>query len=332
MRARKPQARFAMLSTAWSRTDPFWNVWGDDDPSWLRLKATADIGGLYPEDYLERERRALGETAFNQEYLGIPGGAGISPFGWQLYDRATLIRTPLVGGAPVFNSRPYNPGDVSTWPLFKPIIAHDVGRSRDRSTAVVGGNNPLGPRELGILEAHELPETLFGSARANALAAMDRKYNHNSLIVADLSNDATYGEILVQTFGKRVMGVHIGRYGDGTSFERRQTSHGPLQVYTVGRTFLIELLHREFESDLVRLGTSLDIRRGYEQLTKLDVDYRDGGTVYQCLSGWHDDLAISFAMLAWAAQHPHLQMWMRNIEAMHRPRPPQPKFNWLAVT
>jgi len=26
MRARRPQARFAMLSTAWSRTDPFWTV------------------------------------------------------------------------------------------------------------------------------------------------------------------------------------------------------------------------------------------------------------------------------------------------------------------
>ena len=42
MRARRPQARFAMLSTAWSRTDPFWTAWAGDDPSWLRLKATAD--------------------------------------------------------------------------------------------------------------------------------------------------------------------------------------------------------------------------------------------------------------------------------------------------
>src|SRR5438034_8100597 len=31
MRARRPQARLAMLSTAWSRGDPFWNVWADDD-------------------------------------------------------------------------------------------------------------------------------------------------------------------------------------------------------------------------------------------------------------------------------------------------------------
>ena len=42
MRARRPEARFAMLSTAWSRTDPFWTAWASDDPSWIRLKATAD--------------------------------------------------------------------------------------------------------------------------------------------------------------------------------------------------------------------------------------------------------------------------------------------------
>jgi hypothetical protein len=36
MRART-RARLVMLSTAWSRTDPFWNVWSNGDPSWIRL-------------------------------------------------------------------------------------------------------------------------------------------------------------------------------------------------------------------------------------------------------------------------------------------------------
>src|SRR5438067_794468 len=40
MRARKPHTRLAMLSTAWSRTDPFWTARAGDDPSWIRLKAT----------------------------------------------------------------------------------------------------------------------------------------------------------------------------------------------------------------------------------------------------------------------------------------------------
>ena len=54
----------------------------------------------------------------------------------------------------------YNPNDVNTWPGFKPlIIAHDVGRSYDRSTAVVGGNSPYGRRVLGIREAKSCRRT-----------------------------------------------------------------------------------------------------------------------------------------------------------------------------
>ena len=83
-------------------------------------------------------------------------------------------------------------GSKHTWPNFSPLlVAHDVGRSRDRSTAVIGGNCPAGPRLLGIKELEELPKGLYGSARASALAAIDRRYNHNAIIIADLSNDAT---------------------------------------------------------------------------------------------------------------------------------------------
>jgi hypothetical protein len=47
----------------------------------------------------------------------------------------------------------FNRDDVSTWPCFRPlIIAHDVGRRQDRSTAVIGGNGPFEPRLLGIRE------------------------------------------------------------------------------------------------------------------------------------------------------------------------------------
>ena len=89
----------------------------------------------------------------------------------------------------------YNPEDPTTWPRFNPlIIAHDVGRSRDRSTAVIGGNSPVPPRLLGITEFIEFPTGLYGSSRASALASIDRQYQNNALIVADLSNDETYGE------------------------------------------------------------------------------------------------------------------------------------------
>jgi hypothetical protein len=104
MRARRPEARFAMLSTAWSRTDPFWTAWSDDDPSWIRLQATAETAP-FSKEFLDKERRALGEHAFLREYYGIPMGEQASPFTWELYERATQSRPPLVRPGPAFEPR-----------------------------------------------------------------------------------------------------------------------------------------------------------------------------------------------------------------------------------
>ena len=112
----------------------------------------------------------------------------------------------------------YNRDDVNTWPGFKPlIIAHDVGRSHDRSTAVVGGNSPVWADACSeFSEIEELPQNLFGSARASALAGGRSPLpRRNALIVADLSNDPTYAEVLYETFGPRVIGLQITRHGDG---------------------------------------------------------------------------------------------------------------------
>jgi Terminase large subunit, T4likevirus-type, N-terminal len=330
MRARCPQARFAMLSTAWSRTDPFWTVWADDDPSWLRLKATADTVDIFSEQFLALERRALGDDGFRREYLGIPVGAQASPFSWDLYERATRILAPLVPQGPAFGPRLE---DVGSWPGFKPlIIAHDVGRSRDRSTAVVGGDSPCGQRLLGIRDVEELPQNLFGSSRASALAMIDRRNHSNALIVADLSFDPTYAEVLHENFGSRVIGLQISRHGDGMTFERRPVKHGAMLVYTIGRTHLLELFHTELQSDLVRFADGPQMRRAYEQLANLELELRDSGMVYSCPVGLHDDLGISCAMLAWAARHPHLETWMRNLHAAQRPRKRQPSFGWAAFT
>ena len=95
MRARRPQARLAMLSTAWNRSDPFWTASASDDPSFIRIKATADrcvICTRLPR----QERRALGEPAFKREYLGIPGGEAESPLTWELYEQAIYIHVPKV--------------------------------------------------------------------------------------------------------------------------------------------------------------------------------------------------------------------------------------------
>jgi hypothetical protein len=213
--------------------------------------------------------------------------------------------------------------DPTTWPSFRPlIIAHDVGRSRDRSTAVVGGNSPIPPRLLGIRELNELPAGLYGSGTASALLSIDRRYNHNALIVADLSNDPTYAEVLFETFRSRLIGLQISRHGDGTGCERRPVLDGSILVYTIGRSYLIELYHRELQSRLVRIVDSPMAQKAHAQLEALEVEYRDTGTVYRCLPGHHDDLGISCAMLAWAARHPHITTWCRTAQPVYRARRP----------
>jgi hypothetical protein len=102
------------------------------------------------------------------------------------------------------------------------------------------GNCPQGQRRLGIAELEELPQGLYGSARASALAAVDRRHNHNALIVADLSNDATYAEVLLETFGTRVIGLQISRSGDGLNIERRPVGTSVMFVYTKSALSLSE--------------------------------------------------------------------------------------------
>lgn len=102
-----------------------------------------------------------------------------------------------------------NLDDPTTWPMKIHLIAHDVGRTSDRSTAVVGGRCPFipGGRLLGVKQFVELPLGLCDSQLANELAAFDQTYNRDCLIFADLSNDASYAETLYDTFGRRVIGV-----------------------------------------------------------------------------------------------------------------------------
>jgi hypothetical protein len=219
----------------------------------------------------------------------------------------------------------FNPNDFKTWDCFRPlIIAHDVGRTRDRSTAVIGGLPAYNPNLIGIQHAYELRQGLYGSARASELAMIDRHYDSEGLIIADLSNDPTYAEVLHETFGPRVVGLHISRYGDGKNFERRQVKNSAMLVYTVGRSYLLELFHSLLQSGQVKIADRPTTRRAYEQLMALETEMRESGIVYTCPSGQHDDLGISCAMLAWAARHPDLQNWVRTVEIARRPRTPRP--------
>jgi hypothetical protein len=327
MRARCPQARFAMLSTAWKRTDPFWTPWKGDDANWLRLKATADMPGMpFTQQFLDQQRQILGEQDYNQEYLGIPGGGNASPFTWDHYERATGVYAPLVPPGSAF---PTVPDDPAHWPIKYPLITHDVGRTNDRSTAVVGGYSPLVPNELVVKEINELPQGYFGHQLAGALMDVDARYHHNAVIVPDLSNDASYAEVLFEAFGQRVVGVQIGASGDGTTIETRILKHGYVRVYRLGRSFLLDGLLQKFRAGQIRMIDGPMARKAYEQLNALEFERTEDRVRYICPPGQHDDLAMSLAMLAWAADHPDfMEVWVRPIEDRHRPKPKGPKYGW----
>jgi hypothetical protein len=314
MRARCRNARFVMISTAWSRTDQFWLAWSSDDQSWKRIKATIEeYPGIIRSDFLDKERRQ-GDDYFKREYLGIPSGGHVSPFTLELYERATqALVLP------------------QTFELLKPsIITHDVGRSKDRSTAVFGGRSPLAPDLVFTSDFTELRQGLYGTARANELAAVDRRLGGHNLIVADLSNDATYAEVLFDRFGDRLIGVQITRSGDGMDRQLWQVKTRFIPVYTIGRTYLLDLLHRTMSDNQLRIRHDAVAMQTYEQLMMLDIDVRETGIVYRCPPGRHDDLAISLAMLVWAAGHPHLPVWMRALEPRRSPKPAP--FGWGAFT
>jgi hypothetical protein len=154
----------------------------------------------------------------------------------------------------------------------------------------------------------------------------------DALIVADLSNDASYAEVLYETFGPRVIGLQISRYGDGMSFERRPVKYNAMLVYTIGRTYLLDLFHAQLQSDQVRIVDGPNSRGAYEQLAALETEMRDSGIVYSCPPGQHDDLGISCAMLAWAAQHPHGEFWVRTAHAARKVRKPRQAPSSLAWT
>jgi hypothetical protein len=335
MRARQPQARFAMLSTAWRRTDPFWTAWSSDNSNIMRLKATADSNDVpFTKQFLEEQLQLLGEQDFKQEYLGIPGGGLDSPFSWTLYELATQIHDPLLPPGAAFRppvaSPPtpvaFNPDDPATWLLKYPVIAHDVGRSNDRSTAVVGGTIAYRPGVLGVQQIIELSRNCYGSELVSELAVVDRAYNNDALIIADLTNDPSYAEALFDMFGNRIIGIHIGPHGDGTKFELRPVRNSAIPVYNVGRTYLFDRLLGDFRSRQIRFTEEPMARRIYEQLNDLEVEQKETGKIYKCLPGKHDDLGISGAMLNWAIRHPHFVSWGRHIDAQHRPRPQRQKY------
>ena len=84
------RGQLILLSTPRGKQGIFWHAW-DQEPDWKRVKVTADECPRIGKAYLERERRAMGEWRFAQEYCCefTQDDASIFNEGWiQYYDPA----------------------------------------------------------------------------------------------------------------------------------------------------------------------------------------------------------------------------------------------------
>jgi hypothetical protein len=62
------KGRLIALSTPYGKRGWFWNAWAREGDDWQRIQIRADQCPRIDADFLEQERRALGESWFRQEY------------------------------------------------------------------------------------------------------------------------------------------------------------------------------------------------------------------------------------------------------------------------
>jgi hypothetical protein len=113
-------------------------------PTGFRIQATAETAPFTPEFLEKKERRALDDHAFPREYYGIPQGGQASPFTWELYERATAIRSPLT--ARKHEADPARPVAVLSIDNDEAIdrLREDAGEGRHLGPVVVGNTSPVG--------------------------------------------------------------------------------------------------------------------------------------------------------------------------------------------
>ena len=231
--------------------------------------------------------------------------------------------------------QPFSLDDPRSWCIRPQILVHDVGTTQDMSTAVVGGIGAFEPNPpIGVSHLEELPIGLRGTARATAVANVDKKYLSNNLIITDLSNDQSYAEQMSEMFGARVIGVSIGPAGDGNGFTRMPVPRGAMLKYSIGRTLLFDKLLSVMETGGLRLPRVDPIaNQAFGQLADLELQVTNSGNrIYACQPSKHDDLAISLALLVWAARHPHSGEWMKLARPRLSRNRPTPIFSSAAWT
>jgi Terminase large subunit, T4likevirus-type, N-terminal len=63
------QGQLICLSTPAGRRGYFWNQWANNSESWERIEVLATLINRIPKEFLEQERKTLGDAIFGAEYL-----------------------------------------------------------------------------------------------------------------------------------------------------------------------------------------------------------------------------------------------------------------------
>ncbi len=83
-----------LMSTPNGRQGFFWRLWENGGAGWVRLRARAEDSGRIPLDFLDEERKQMGDRFFQQEYCCEFGEVDGQVFPDSLLDRAASRDVP----------------------------------------------------------------------------------------------------------------------------------------------------------------------------------------------------------------------------------------------
>ncbi len=198
--------------------------------------------------------------------------------------------------------------DPASWPTPpQPFLVHDFGGAQDYSTIMVGGVPPWSRGVVGVTRIERLPLRMTSAETLAKLVEADRDLGYRATIIVDASGNSAHAEAVAAAFGRRCTGVRMTAAHDHalrpqpvpfTAMGKRAV----LPVWHLGRTPLFDQLNAAMERSEVKVATLGDWRELAQELEGLERVVTDAGNVrYVTTSGKHDDLAVSLALLTWAA-------------------------------
>ena len=225
----------------------------------------------------------------------------------------------------------FDPADPASWPaLPQPFLVHDYGGAQDYSTIIVGGVAPWSRGVVGATRIERLPLRMTSTETLERLAEADRELAHRATVVVDASGNSAHAEACAAAFGRRCIGVRITAAPDHglrpqpvpfTVAGKRAV----LPVWQFGRTPLFDQLGAAMERGEVKVAKAGDWRELAQEMEGLERVTTDAGNIrFVTTAAKHDDLAVSLALLVWAATRLPLSAITAPRATMPRHRPPPP--------